>query len=55
MARDRPRRRWLDWVSQDLAVIDLRLAEAVRIAHHRISWRAVHRRVTSTLDDQQEL
>ena len=53
-SRGRPRRRWLDCVSQDLAVIDLPLAEAVRIAHHRIAWRAVLRRVTSTLDDQQE-
>ena len=45
----------LDCVSQDLAVIDLPLAEAVRIAQHRIDWRAILRRVTSTLDDQQEL
>ena len=35
----------LDCVSQDLAVIDLPLAETVRIAHHRIAWRAVRRRV----------
>ena len=48
-------RAWLDCVSQDLAVIDLPLAEAVRIAQHRIDWRAILRRVTSTLDDQQEL
>ena len=53
--RGRPRRRWLDCVSQDLAVIDLPVAEAARIANHRIAWRAVLRRVTSTLDDQQEL
>ena len=53
--RGRPRRRWMDCVSQHLAVIDLPLAEAVRIAHHRIAWRAVLRRVSSTLDDQQEL
>ena len=51
--RGRPRRRWLDCVSQDLAVIDLPLAEAATIAHHRNAWRAVLRRVTSTLDDQQ--
>ena len=50
--RGRPRRRWLDCVSQDLAVIDLPLAEAVRIAQHRIDWRAILRRVTSMLDDQ---
>ncbi len=53
--RGRPRRRWLDCVSQDLVVIDLPLADAVRIAHHRIAWRAVLRRVSSTLDDQQKL
>ena len=53
--RDHPRRRWLDCVPQDLAVIDLPLAEAVRIAQHRIDWRAILRRVTSKLDDQQEL
>ena len=52
--RGRPRRRWMDCVSQDLAVIDIPLAEAVRIANHRIAWRAVLRRVSSTLDDQQE-
>ena len=40
---------------KDLAVIDLPVAEAARIANHRIAWRAVLRRVTSTLDDQQEL
>ena len=50
--RGRPRRRWLDCVTQYLAVIDLPLAEAVHIAHHRIAWRAVLRRVTSTLDNQ---
>ena len=49
------RQRWLNCVSEDLAVIDLPLAEAVRIAHHRIAWRAVLCRVTSMLDDQQEL
>ena len=48
-------RRWLDCVTQDLAVIDLPLTEAVHIAHHRIAWRAVFRCVTSTLDNQQEL
>ena len=35
--RGRPRRRWMDCVSQDIAVIDIPLAEAVRIAHHRIA------------------
>ena len=53
--RGRPRRRWLACVSQDLAVIAIPLAEAVRIAHHRIAWRAVLRPVSSTLDDQQEV
>ena len=53
--RGRPRRRWLDCVSQDLAVIDLPLAEAVHVAHHRIAWRAVLHFVTSMLDNQQEL
>ena len=52
--RGRPRRQWLDCVSQDLAVIDLPLAEAVRIAQHRIEWRAIFSRVTTSLDDQQD-
>ena len=43
----RPRRRWLDCVTQDLAVIDL--PSQRQFISPIIAWRAVLRRVTSTL------